>query len=109
MSAQLSLSVIEIIVLMLGAITLGVSIHFIISSRRSFSATMLQIEGSKSNTAELTEWKLKYFNETEDRDKFIIELKQKLADAEENVGTFSVEADEMRKMNKQLKASSDVN
>jgi chromosome segregation ATPase len=103
MDTHLSLSVVEIIVLMLGAITLGVTIHFFISSRRSFSASMLNLEGTKS-TAELTEWKLRYFNDTEDRDKLIIELKRKLADAEENAGIFSIEADEMRKLNKKLKA-----
>src|SRR5690242_18820038 len=103
MTAQLSLSVIEIIVLMLGAITLGVTIHFFISSRRSFSASVLNIQGTKTS-AELTEWKLRYFNDTEDRDKLIIELKQKLTDAEENAGIFSIEADEMRKLNKKLKA-----
>src|SRR5690242_14717087 len=103
MDTHLSLSIIEIIVLMLGAITLGVTIHFFISSRRSFTASMLNIEGTKSTT-ELTEWKLRYFNDTEDRDKLIIELKQKLSDAEENAGIFSIEADEMRKLNKKLKA-----
>lgn len=103
MTAQLSLSVIEIIVLMLGAITLGVTIHFFISSRRSMNEAVLNIQGNKTN-AELTEWKLRYFNDTEDRDKLIIELKQKLADAEENAGIYSIEADEMRKLNKKLKA-----
>lgn len=103
MTAQLSLSVIEIIVLMLGAITLGVTIHFFISSRRSMNEAVLNFQGNKTN-AELTEWKLRYFNDTEDRDKLIIELKQKLADAEENAGIYSIEADEMRKLNKKLKA-----
>ncbi len=103
MTAQLSLSVIEIIVLMLGAITLGVTIHFFISSRRSMNEAVLNIQGNKTN-AELTEWKLRYFNDTEDRDRLIIELKQKLADAEENAGIYSIEADEMRKLNKKLKA-----
>src|SRR5258708_3498507 len=103
MTAQLSLSVVEIIVLMLGAITLGVTIHFFISSRRSFSASILNMQGTKT-TSELTEWKLRYFNDTEDRDKLIIELKRKLADAEENAGIFSIEAEETRKLNKKLKA-----
>lgn len=103
MDTHLSLSVVEIIVLMLGAITLGVTIHFFISSRRSFTASVLNVQGAKSTT-ELTEWKLRYFNDTEDRDKLIIELKQKLADAEENAGIFSIEAEEMRKLNKKLKA-----
>ncbi len=108
MDTHLSLSVVEIIVLMLGAITLGVTIHFFISSRRSFTASILNIEGTKS-TAELTDWKLRYFNDTEDRDRLIIELKQKLADAEENAGIFSIEADEMRKLNRKLKAEMEEN
>lgn len=102
MDTHLSLSVVEIIVLMLGAITLGITIHFFISSRRSFTASVLNVQGTKS-IAELTEWKLRYFNDTEDRDKLIVELKQKLADAEENAGIFSIEAEEMRKLNKKLK------
>lgn len=104
MTAQLSLSVIEIIVLMLGAITLGVTIHFFIASRRSMNASIQNLQGNKSST-ELTEWKLKYFNDTEERDKQIEELKKKLADAEENAEIFSIEADEMRKQNKQLKTA----
>ncbi len=107
MTAQLSLSVIEIIVLMLGAITLGVTIHFFISNRKSWSTSLLDVQGTKT-TSELTEWKLRYFNDTEDRDKLIVELKNKLADAEENAGIFSIEADEMRKMNKQLRSELEV-
>ncbi|HWR32289.1 MAG TPA: hypothetical protein VN451_02085 [Chitinophagaceae bacterium] len=103
MNAQLSLSVIEIIVLMLGAITLGVTIHFFISSRRSFNATVLDITGGKTK-AELTEWKLRYFNDTESRDKEILALKKRLAEAEENTNIFSIEAEEMRKLYKKTKA-----
>ena len=102
MTAQLSLSVIEIIVLMLGAVILGITIHFFISSRRSFNASVTEMQKGKSNS-ELTEWKLRYFNDTESRDQEIIELKKRLTDAEENVNIFSIEAEETGKLNKKLK------
>lgn len=106
MNAQLSLTVVEIIVLMLGAITLGVTIHFFISSRRSLNASVLDASGNKTK-AELTEWKLRYFNDTETRDKEIAELRNKLAEAEENANILSIEAEEMRKLYKKVKAESE--
>lgn len=106
MNTQLSLSVIEIIVLMLGAITLGVTIHFFISSRKSLNASMMDISGGKTK-AELTEWKLRYFNDTEGRDKEIAELKERLAEAEENANIFSIEAEEVRKLYKKIKTETE--
>lgn len=106
MNAQLSLTVIEIIVLMLGAITLGVTIHFFISSRRSLNASVTDIMSGKTK-AELTDWKLRYFNDTESRDKEIAGLKERLAEAEENANIFSIEAEEMRKEYKKTKAEAD--
>jgi chromosome segregation ATPase len=105
----LSLTLIEIIVLMLGAITLGITIHFFIVSRRSLNMTALNASGKVDK--ELQQWKLKYFNDTETRDKELGLLRQKLANSEqklanseENNEINSIEADEMRKQNKKLLA-----
>ena len=102
MDSQLSLSIIEIIVLMLGAIVLGVTIHFFISSRRTLRehspAALQQI------AKELEDWKLRYFNEVEYRDKELEILKKKLAETEDNNSINSIEADETRKLNKKLQA-----
>jgi DNA repair exonuclease SbcCD ATPase subunit len=99
--AGLTLSVIEIIVLMLGAIVLGITIHFFITSRRSLKkSTGEPNKISKS----LEEWKLKYFNDVEIRDKELTTLRQRLEDAEENSNINGIEADEMRQQNKKLKA-----
>ena len=68
MTTPLSLSVIELIVLMLGAITLGVTIHFFIVSRRSLRASVAEVTGGKP-AKELAEWKSRYFNDIELRDK----------------------------------------
>ena len=98
--ATLSLSLIEIIVLMLGAITLGITIHFFIVSRRSLKITTLNASGKVAK--DLEQWKLKYFNDIEIRDKELSNLKQQLSETEENNDINAIEADEMRKMNKKL-------
>lgn len=102
MDSQLSLSIIEIIVLMLGAVILGVTIHFFISSRRTLRA---QSPAALQQTArELEDWKLRYFNEVEYRDKELESLRKKLADTEENNDINTIEAEEMRRQNKKLQA-----
>jgi len=100
--ATLSLSLIEIIVLMVGAITLGVTIHFFIVSRRSINAS--SPDAAEKASKELEDWKLRYFNDIEVRDKELSELKKRSADAEENSSIYSIEAEEMRKLNKKLQA-----
>ncbi|HUR66337.1 MAG TPA: hypothetical protein VMZ03_08280 [Chitinophagaceae bacterium] len=102
MDSQLSLSIIEIIVLMLGAITVGITIHFFITSRRTLKAS--SPAAITKVHKDLEDWKLRYFNEIEKRDKELSELKQKLQDAEENSNIYSIEAEETRKENKKLQA-----
>lgn len=103
--ASLSLSIVEIIVLMLGAITLGITIHFFISSRRSFSDSPIEKE-KLSKTLE--EWKLRYFNDTELRDKELAMVRKQLEEIEENNEINLIEAEESRKMNKKLLAEMEM-
>lgn len=104
LAATLTLSVVEIIVLLFGAIILGITIHFFIASRKSLSGATGESE--KSSLA-MNEWKLKYFNDMEVREKEIGNIKSKLQEAEENASIFSMEAEEMRRYNKQLKAEAE--
>lgn len=111
MWSQLSLSVIEIIVLMLGAIVLGFTIHFFVFSRRSWRE-MNETLRNKTNPSsatnpsanELATWKSKFFDETELKSKMVDELKKRLAETEENLEIYTIEADETRIQNKKLKA-----
>jgi DNA repair exonuclease SbcCD ATPase subunit len=96
----LTLSLIEIIVLMLGAVVLGITIHFFITSRRSLKISTN--ESGKVNK-NMEEWKLKYFNDIELRDKELATLRQRLGDSEENSNINSIEAEELRNMNKKLR------
>lgn len=99
--ANLSFSIIEIIVLMLGAIVLGITIHFFIVSHRSLKTASSEAGKINKNS---DEWKLKYFNDTELKDKEPADLKQRLSEAEENSNINSIEAEEMRKLNKKLQS-----
>ena len=100
--ATLSLSLVEIIVLMVGAITLGITIHFFIVSRRSLKATSSEISGKVSK--DLEKWKLRYFNDIESRDNELTDLKKRLIGAEENSSIYVIESEEMRRQNKKLQS-----
>ncbi len=102
--ANLSLSIIEIIVLMLGAVILGITIHFFFTNRKGMKNT--SIESDKTNK-QLDEWKLKYFNDVELRDKELSLLRQRAADAEENANIYTIESEELRKHNKILQSEID--
>jgi len=91
---NLTFTVLEITVLMLGAILLGITIHFFITSRRSLSTSSLA--NAKINKS-LEDWKLRYFNDIESRDKEISRTKEQLLKAEENSQIYTIEAEEMRK------------
>ena len=96
---HLSLSIIEIIVLMLGAIVLGVTIHFFFTNRRGMKNTPIETDKVSKN---FDEWKLKYFNDIELRDKELGLLRQRAAEAEENASIYTIESEELRKQNKIL-------
>ena len=90
----LNLSIIELIVLFLCAISLGVVIHFFITSRRSLKASPVETEKMKRN---IDDWKLKYFNDIEAREKEVSELKTLLSETEENNRIYKIEIEELQR------------
>ena len=90
--------------LQLGAIILGVAIHFFLTSRK---ALKLSGEESGKHQKSLEEWKLKFFNEMEQKDKELSEVKQLLSESEEEKNINSIEAEEQRLINRKLKAEFD--
>lgn len=99
-AASLVLSVPEIILLLFGAVILGITIHFFITSRRSLKATTLEMSEKKNFARD--EWKMRYLNDMELREKEINTLKQQLQEAEENANIYSIEVEEMRLQNHKL-------
>jgi chromosome segregation ATPase len=98
----LQLTIVEIVVLMLGAVVLGITIHFFLTSRRNLKASLSPNKDKKG--LDLNEWKLKYFNDIEIRDKELSSLRQQLQESEENRNIYLIEAEEMRKQNKKLQS-----
>lgn len=97
----LSLSIVEIIVLMAGAVVLGITIHFFITSRRNFKSAPSKAAKKEKGDEE---WKLKFFNEVETREKELSILKQELSELQETNHINTIEAEEMRKENRKLNA-----
>ncbi len=102
----LQLSVIEVIILMLGAITLGITIHFFIISRKSLKEVTSDATGKLHK--ELEVWKLKYFNDTELRDKELEDLRYKLSIASDSTDDISIEIEELQVKNKKLQNEIEV-
>lgn len=103
---NLTLSVFEIIFLFASAIVVGVVIHFFITNRRSLNKIM---EETPRQGQSMSEWKMKYLNEIEGRDKEAGELKHRLFEAEENTKIYQLEIEELksqiRKLSNQLENS----
>lgn len=99
LATTLTLSVLEIILLFFGAIILGITIHFTITSRRNLRSAM---NDKDDVNKQRDEWKLRYFNDIETKDKELSLIKEQLSEAEENTNIYSIEAEEMRKENKKL-------
>ena len=102
---QMSLSILEVIVLVLGAIVLGITIHFFIISRRNLKGTSSK---KQKSDIDLEEWKLKYFNDVEIKEKEISELRQRLSEAENNARIYSMDLEEFRRQNKKLSSELDI-
>jgi len=101
LAATLTLSVLETVLLLFGAIILGITIHFFIASNKSLKATTDEL---KKDSQAQDEWKLRYFNDVELRDKEIASIKQKLLEAEENASIYSIEAEEVNRQKRKLEA-----
>jgi DNA repair exonuclease SbcCD ATPase subunit len=97
--AALTLSVVEIVILQLGAVILGIAIHFFLSSRRSLKTSSVETERLNKS---IEDWKSKYFNEVDSRDKEISEIKERLAEAEDSSRIYRMEMEELRRQNKKL-------
>ncbi len=99
--AELNLTIIEIIVLQVGAIILGIAIHFFITSRRSLEPT-----SNKTNKLQkqFEDWKMKYFNEAEIKDRELAESRLIMKEIAESAKMYKVEVEELKVRNEELEA-----
>jgi len=95
----MNLSIVELSVLVFCAITLGIVIHFFLVSKKNLQNSPVAAQKIKKN---LDEWKLKYFNDVEIKDKELDETKRRMMEAEENWKIYKTELEDLRKENQKL-------
>jgi chromosome segregation ATPase len=101
MATHLTLSMIEFILLLLGAILLGITINIFIANRKDRKA---KTDEGEINSLPDDEMKLKYLNDIEVRDKEISTLQQQLRETEENANILSKETEELRQHNNKFES-----
>jgi len=97
---SISLSIFEIAILFISAIVVGVVIHLFYSSRRGEKND--PPVRKKSLSSGLDDWKIKYLNEAEIKDKEITDLKNRLLDATENKRIYEIEIEELKSQVRKL-------
>jgi chromosome segregation ATPase len=97
----LNLSIVELAVLFFCAVILGIVIHFFITSRRNLRSSSPETEKSKQA---IDEWKLKYFNEIEKKEKDNGEIQSLLMEAQESNQIYKEQIEELRRQQKRTQA-----
>ncbi len=102
---QISVSIVEILIFQFGAIILGFSMHFFWTSRKTpppSSAERPVLAGSSLNPA--NEWRLKYVEEVESRQKAEKQLRIELENLKDNENLLVIELEEAKKEIDRLEA-----
>lgn len=103
--ASLTLSLFEVSFLFVCAIIVGVAIHFFIINRRSLNKEM---EETQRPGMGMGEWKNKYLNEIETKNRDLEELRNKLYESEENNKIYQIEIEEVKKQSRKLSSEIEI-
>ena len=83
----------EIIIFLLGALILGITLHYFWTSRNSIKIQKpVPDEGINDND----NWKLKYYTDMEIQEKTLQQLRERLSESEENEKIYLLETEELR-------------
>ena len=83
----------EIIIFLLGALILGISIHYFWTARKTIR---IQKQAPEEGIADNDNWKLKYYTDMEIQEKTLQQLRDRLSESEENEKIFGLETEELR-------------
>jgi len=95
---QLTVRLPEIIIFLFGALVLGFTIHYFWSARKSIRIDRTGEDGISEND----NWKLKYYNDMDMQEKALEQLRQRLAEAQENEQILTIEIEELQKKYKNV-------
>ncbi|GAO41978.1 hypothetical protein FPE01S_01_09910 [Flavihumibacter petaseus NBRC 106054] len=98
---RISVGLAEIIIFQVGAIILGFALSLFLTSRKN---TRLQMQQTAESSAipEADEWKLKYFDYTEEMEKKLAKMQHELKNARDNEQFLAIEIDSVRKEREEL-------
>lgn len=100
---NISLSVVEIIILQLGALLIGVVIQFFVVTRKRFKK---EIEDLKNPPAKKNDtWAMDLLEDIEEKKIQIAKLQKDLNNARENENIYQIEIEELNKENKVLRSA----
>ncbi len=83
----------EIIIFLLGALILGITIHYFWTARKTIR---IQKQVPDEGIADNDNWKLKYYTDMEIQEKTLQQLRDRLSESEENEKIYSLETEELR-------------
>ncbi|HEY4967178.1 MAG TPA: hypothetical protein VII28_12305 [Puia sp.] len=83
----------EIVIFLLGALILGITLHYFWTSR---NAIKIQKPVADEGINENDNWKLKYYTDMEIQEKTLQKLRERLAESEENEKIYHLESEELR-------------
>src|ERR1700733_9055551 len=89
----LTVRVPEIIIFLLGALILGITLHYFWTSRHSIR---IQKPAPEEGINDNDNWKLKYYTDMEIQEKTMQQLRDRLSESEENEKICTLESDELR-------------
>ncbi|MDR3716148.1 MAG: hypothetical protein P4L51_25375 [Puia sp.] len=90
---QLTLGLPEIIVCQIGALVLGFTIHFFWRSRKSLK---MEVPDEQTGISENDNWKLKYYNDMDMQERLQQQLRERVAQLQENEQIMNIELEEVR-------------
>jgi multidrug efflux pump subunit AcrA (membrane-fusion protein) len=93
---QISLGLLEVIIFQIGAIILGFSIHFFVTSRKSMKSVQKSEIPDESEITEADEWRLKYYEQIDLQKKWEEETRQEMEDKLEHQQSLSKKLAEIR-------------
>ena len=101
---QLTVRLPEIIIFLFGALVLGFTIHYFWSARKSIRIDRAGEEGISEND----NWKLKYYNDMDMQEKALEQLRERLAETQENEQILTIELEELQKRYKNVEVKTET-
>lgn len=101
---QISVGIVEIIIFQIGAVILGFAIHFFWTSRKTIHPSAAEpsvLADASINHGD--EWRIKFYEETEARDKAEKQFKREIDSYKDNENILSIELEEVKKELKHLR------